>query len=223
VIVVLPKVIVHNSVSLDGSLTNFMPDIGLHYQIAGDYKPDAHLIGSNTVKVGVELYEQGVPLEEKKDFEKPERAANLPLWVVVDTAGALKGLLHTCRRFEYCRDVVVLVSEKTPEDYLAHLRERNYDFHVVGERRVDLRLALELLAEKYGVMTVLTDTGRVLDGLLLEQGLVSEVSLLVHPVIVGKAKAYTMFGNFSRGVALELVRVEALGKGFVWLVYKVSV
>ena len=218
----LPKVIVHNSVSLDGSLTNFMPDMGLHYQIAGDYKPDAHLIGSNTVKVGVELYEQGVPLEEKKDFEKPERAANLPLWVVVDTAGALKGLLHTCRRFEYCRDVVVLVSEKTPEDYLAHLRERNYDFHVVGERRVDLRLALEVLAEKYGVMTVLTDTGRVLDGLLLEQGLVSEVSLLVHPVIVGKAKAYTMFGNVSRGVALELVRVEALGKGFVWLVYKVS-
>ena len=55
-IVVLPKVIVHNSVSLDGSLTNFMPDMGLHYQIAGDYKPDAHLIGSNTVKVGVELY-----------------------------------------------------------------------------------------------------------------------------------------------------------------------
>ena len=163
-----------------------------------------------------------MPLEEKKDFEKPERAANLTLWVVVDTAGALKGLLHTCRRFEYCRDVVVLVSEKTPEDYLAHLRERNYDFHVVGKGRVDLRLALELLAEKYGVMTVLTDTGRVLDGLLLEQGLVSELSLLVHPVIVGKEKAYTMFGSVGEGVDLELVRVKALGKGFVWLVYKVS-
>jgi 2,5-diamino-6-(ribosylamino)-4(3H)-pyrimidinone 5'-phosphate reductase len=199
-----------------------MPDMALHYQIAGNYKPDAHLIGSNTVKVGVELYEKGVPVEERRDFEKPERAKNLPLWVVVDSAGALKGLLHTCRRFEYCRDVVVLVSEETPEDYLVHLRERSYDFHVVGKRRVDLRLALELLSEKYKVKTVLTDTGRVLGNLLLEQGLVSELSLLVHPVIVGKEKAYTMFGNINNDVNLKLVRQEALGKGLVWLVYKVA-
>jgi hypothetical protein len=46
---VLPKVIIHNSVSLDGSLTDFEPNMGLHYQIAGNYPPDAHLIGSNTV------------------------------------------------------------------------------------------------------------------------------------------------------------------------------
>ena len=52
----LPKVIIHNSVSLDGSLTDFEPNMALHYQIAGNYKPDAHLIGSNTVKVGTELY-----------------------------------------------------------------------------------------------------------------------------------------------------------------------
>ena len=180
------------------------------------------IIGSNTVKVGVELYEEGVPAEERKDFEKPERAQSLPLWVILDTAGALKGLLHTCRRFEYCRDVVVLVSEETPEDYLAHLRERNYAYHVVGKRYVDLKLALELLSEKYKAKTVLADTGRILSNLLLEQGLVSELSLLVHPVIVGKEKAYTMFGNISKGISLKLLKQEALGKGYVWLVYKVA-
>src|SRR4030042_6220487 len=217
----LPKVIVHHSVSLDGSLTSFEPNMELHYQIAGNYKSNAHLIGSNTVKVGVELYEEGVPLEEKKDFEKPERAKSLPLWVIPDTAGALKGLLHTCRRFEYCRDVVVLVSEETPEDYLIYLRERNYDYHVVGKRHVDLKLALELLAEKYKVKTVLADTGRILGNLLLEQGLASELSLLVHPVIVGKG-AYTMFGNIGKGISLKLLKQEALGKGYVWLVYKIT-
>ncbi len=218
----LPKVIVHNSVSLDGSLTNFEPNMELHYQIAGNYKSDAHLIGSNTVKVGVELYEEGVPAEEKKDFEKPERAKSLPLWVIPDTAGMLKGLLHTCRRFEYCRDVVVLVSEETPEDYLVHLRERSYDYHVVGKRHVDLKLALELLSEKYKVKTVLADTGRILGNLLLEQGLATELSLLVHPVIVGKEKAYTIFGNIGKCISLKLLRQEALGKGYVWLVYKVA-
>ena len=105
---ITPKVIVHNSISLDGSLTGFKPNLALHYQIAGSYKSDAHLIGANTVKVGVELYGNGVPNEKKEDFKKPLRARNLPLWVIPDTKGSLQGLLHTCRGFEYCGNVIVL-------------------------------------------------------------------------------------------------------------------
>jgi 2,5-diamino-6-(ribosylamino)-4(3H)-pyrimidinone 5'-phosphate reductase len=218
---VLPKVVIHNSVSLDGSLTNFEPDMQVHYQIAGDFKPDAHLIGSNTAKVGVELYEEGVPVEEQRDFEKPSRAKSLPLWVIPDTSGALKELLHTCRRFEYCRDVVVLVSEETPKNYLEYLKARNYDFHVVGKRHVDLRRSLELLSEKYGVKSVLADTGRILSNLLLEQGLASELSLLIHPVIVGKG-TYGIFGGIGKGFSLKLRKHEVLGEGLVWLVYTVA-
>jgi len=217
----LPKVIIHNSISLDGSLTGFETNMVLHYQIAGNYEPDAHLIGSNTVKMGIELYGEEVPAEEKKDFEKPERDENLPLWVIPDTTGALKGLLHTCRRFDFCKDVIVLVSEETSKEYLAYLRERNYDFHVVGKRRVDLKKSLELLSAKYDVRTVLADTGRILSNLLLEQGLVSELSLLIHPVIVGN-KAYNIFGNIDKSISLKLRKQEVLGKGCVWLVYKVT-
>jgi 2,5-diamino-6-(ribosylamino)-4(3H)-pyrimidinone 5'-phosphate reductase len=52
----LPKVVVHNSISLDGSLTGFEPNMQLHYKIAGDYRADANLIGSKTVSAGIELY-----------------------------------------------------------------------------------------------------------------------------------------------------------------------
>jgi 2,5-diamino-6-(ribosylamino)-4(3H)-pyrimidinone 5'-phosphate reductase len=217
----LPKVIIHNSVSLDGSLTDFEPNMELHYQIAGNYKPDAHLIGSNTVKVGTELYGEGVPPEEAKDFEKPKRAGSLPYWVIPDTEGALKGLLHTCRRFEFCKDVIVLVSEATPKEYLKHLEERDYNYHVVGKKHVDLEEALELLYEKYEVKNVLADTGRVLGNLLLTHGLASEISLLIHPVIVGN-KSYNMFSNVSEAVSLKLDKTEILGKGYVWLVYTVN-
>lgn len=181
----LPKIIIHNSVSIDGSLTNFEPNMGLHYQIAGNYKPDVHLIGSNTIKKGIELYGDGVPPEERKDFEKQERKKNLPYWVIIDTNGQLKGLLHTCRRFEFCKDVIVLVSEKTSKTYLEHLKERNYDYHIVGKDYVNLANALKLLSNKYQAKTILTDTGRILGNLLLNQGLVSEISLLIHPIIVG--------------------------------------
>ena len=215
----LPKVVIHNSVSIDGSLTDFEPNMALHYQIAASYKPDVHLIGSNTVKIGTELYGESVPPEEKKDFEKPKRAESLPYWVIPDTKGTLEGLLHTCRRFEFCRDVILLVSEETPKEYIKHLEERNYDYHVVGKKHVDLEKALELLSAKYGVKKVLADTGRVLGNLLLNQGLASEISLLIHPVIVGN-KSYNMFSNVSKAISLKLDKTEILDKGYVWLVYR---
>jgi 2,5-diamino-6-(ribosylamino)-4(3H)-pyrimidinone 5'-phosphate reductase len=213
----LPKVILHNSVSLDGSLTNFEPNMELHYQIAGKYKAEARLIGSNTVKVGIELFGGDVPPEETRDFMKQERAEYLPLWVIPDTKGILKGLLHTCRRFEFCRDVVVFVSKETPTEYLEHLEERNYDYHIVGKKHVNLEKALELLSEKYGVQTVLADTGRILGNLLLNQGFVNEISLLIHPVIVGTT-SYNMFSLADKNAKLRLLKEETV-ENCVWVTY----
>ena len=217
----MPKIIVHNSISIDGSLTHFEPNMGLHYQIAGNYKPDIQLIGSNTIKTGIETYGNEVPPEEKNDFEKQKRDKNLPLWVIIDTKGNLKGLLHTCRRFEFCKDVIILVSEKTPKTYLSYLKERNYDYHIVGKDHVNLKKALELLSKKYQAKTVLVDTGKILSNLLLNKGLVSEISLLIHPVIIGN-NSYNMFSDISKNLKLKLIKKEILEKEYIWLVYKVE-
>jgi 2,5-diamino-6-(ribosylamino)-4(3H)-pyrimidinone 5'-phosphate reductase len=220
VMTMLPKVFIHNSVSLDGSLTGFEPNMELHYQIAGDYKPDVHLIGSNTAKVGVELFGNGVPPEEKTDFEKPKRNKSLPYWVIPDTKGILKGLLHVSRRFEFCKDVIVLLSQATPRDYIGYLEERNYDYFVVGKEQVDLKKSLELLSAEFKAKKVLTDTGRILGNLLLEQSLVDEISLLLHPIIVGKT-SYNIFSNLDKNLGLILRKQEFFDGGYVWLVYKV--
>ncbi|MGA1873645.1 MAG: dihydrofolate reductase family protein [Thermoplasmatota archaeon] len=214
----LPRVILHNSISLDGSLTGFEPDMETHYRIAGDFKAGVHLIGSNTAVTGFELF-GGPPPEEEKDRRRPERDEGLPYWTVIDTKGRLKGLLHGLRSFEYCRDVVVLVSKRTSENYLEYLREREYRYHLVGEEHVDLVRALELLHTEYGAKTVLCDTGKVLGDLLLEKGLVSEVSLLVHPIIVGKS-SYNMFGDIKGNIGMKLKNSKAFDTGCVWNVYE---
>jgi 2,5-diamino-6-(ribosylamino)-4(3H)-pyrimidinone 5'-phosphate reductase len=215
------RIIVHNSVSLDGSLTNFEPNMGLHYKIAGDYRPDAHIIGSNTIKVGAEMYGEGDIKEEERDFKKPDRSKNYPYWVIPDTRGSLMGMLHTCRKFEYCRDVIVLISETTPEAYIRYLQERDYDYYITGKDHVNLKESVILLSERYQINTILADTGRILGNLLINQGLVSEISLLVHPDIVGN-KAYPVFSEIDKSIKINLIKSEIPEKGFVWLVYKIE-
>jgi 2,5-diamino-6-(ribosylamino)-4(3H)-pyrimidinone 5'-phosphate reductase len=194
--------------------------MGLHYTIARNYQPDIHLIGSKTVQVGVTLYGNTLPQEEKKDFHRPDRDHRLPYWMIPDSRGLLQGILHTCRRFEFCKDVVILVSETTPKEYIDYLTERNYAYHVVGRDHVDLKEMFRLFSEVYQVKKTLADTGRILSNLLLEAGIVSEISLLVHPVIVGES-SYNIFGNIRKNVNLKLKKEEIIEKEYIWLVYKI--
>jgi 2,5-diamino-6-(ribosylamino)-4(3H)-pyrimidinone 5'-phosphate reductase len=191
----------------------------LHYQIAGKYKPNAHLIGSKTIKTGIELYGSS-PKEDKNDFNKPDRNDKLPYWVIIDTKGILQGLLHEVRKFELCKDVVVLISKETPKNYINYLKERNYDFHIVGKDHVNLKKSLELLFEKYDIKTILTDCGKILSNLLLNQGFVEEISLLIHPIIVGD-KSYNIFKNINKKIQLKLIKNENIDEGYIWLIYKV--
>jgi 2,5-diamino-6-(ribosylamino)-4(3H)-pyrimidinone 5'-phosphate reductase len=216
-----PEIIIHNSVSLDGSLTGFMPDMDLHYRIAGEYSPDAHLIGSATIIAGNEMFGDDTPEETPEDFKRPVRDNKLPWWIVVDSGGRLKGMLHTCRRFEYCRDVIVLISESTPADYIKHLEERNYSFIRTGKEKVDLKDAFGILQNKFRINRILTDTGMILGNLLINEGLANEISLLIHPLIVGE-KCYPMFSEINKSQSFKLIKSEPYGNGCVWTVYSVQ-
>jgi len=214
----IPKVIVHNSISIDGSLVNFDVNMNLHYQITSGFKADMHLVGSNTAKIAIDIFLKEILQETEDDFKKPNKKGIL--WAIPDTSGKLNGLLYIFRQSEYCKDVVVLISEKTPKEYIRYLKKRDYDYYIVGKDKCDLKLALELLNEKYNAKTILTDTGSILSNLLIEHGLVSEISLLVHPVLVGK-KSYNIFKNIEENLELEVVNKEYFEKKYFWILYKI--
>jgi 2,5-diamino-6-(ribosylamino)-4(3H)-pyrimidinone 5'-phosphate reductase len=218
----MKKVIMHNSVTLDGSFTNFdfPPELmGLHYQIAARFGKAVSLFGSNTANVAFGMF-GGVPEETEEDFRQPQKE-HLPFWFVVDSRATLKGKLHYFRRLEYCRDIVVLVSEGTDKDYLDYMDKRNYHYHVVGRDRVDLPGAVELISGNYSADAIMVDSGRGLTNAMLNQGLIDEISLLVVPALLGE-KSENMFGDVKGQIALKNIKEEILPGGYVWLLYEVQ-
>lgn len=85
---------------------------------------------------------------------------------------------------------------------------------------VALRSRSSLVAdiEALGGDVVRVDSGGTLNGALLRAGVVDEVSLLVHPVVVGEGRRWW---GAAPGVGLSLRAVERRD-GLVWLRYAVA-
>jgi len=212
-----PKVIMHNQISIDGKLDGFEVDMGSYYGVAAGFRPDATLVGSGTVLKAV----AEIPPEEPSDFRKPEISPDDPngYVVFVDSRGLIR-CHHIFRRFEMIKDVIVLVSSSTPREYIRYLDDREYDHIEAGEDKVDLEKAMGLLNERYGFETIRNDAGAILNSVMLEKGLIDEISLLLSPELVGKEHT-SMFGPLSCRVKLRLKSSEILEMGLIHLLYEV--
>ena len=199
-----PHVIVHNTVSLDGSIDGFEVDLGLHYGLAAELATQATLVGSGSARKSFELFGPA-PEETEADRRPPTGREGKPLWFIPDSGGSLNGRLHAFRRFEECRDCVVLVSERTPAGYLDYLESRGYAHHCLGQDRVDLARGVELVAERYGVERLLVDSGPSLVSALLSRGLVDQLSLIIVPTVTGRS-GRRLFDAVEAPVGLQLVQ-----------------
>ncbi|BBB49552.1 2,5-diamino-6-(ribosylamino)-4(3H)-pyrimidinone 5'-phosphate reductase [Pelolinea submarina] len=208
----------HTQISLDGCIRGFQ-DTGIYYLLANNFNSDMVLFGSETVLMAAEQF----PPETEKSFVKPEvkEGDTRQNWVIPDSRGRLRNL-HVFRDTPYCKDIILLVSQATPKAYLEYLKERNYDFILAGEDHVDYRRAFELLNERYGCKVLRTDSGGMLTNVLLQQGLVDEISLVVSPCLVGQSSPNVFRSlNLENNVDLEWLRSDALEGGFVHLMYRV--
>lgn len=221
----LPKVILHTAASLDGRITNFPADLDLYYTLAAQWNPDAILFGSGTVLAAVrDNPALEVPPEHEEMFTPPAGQPDpRPLLVIADSRGQVR-CWDAIRRWPYMRDVIALCSEKTPAEYLAYLRERKITSIVSGSDHIDMRAALEALNRDYGVRVVRVDSGGTLNSVLLHNGLVDEVSVLVHPVIAGGKAFPTLCDPEPAGITglqvpLVHMKTEVMRDGIVWSRY----
>ncbi len=222
----LPYVILHNAVSVDGRILGFAADIALYYDLAARFEADCVLAGSNTALAAAAMFPQETAALE--DAPLPEKISGdpRPLLAVPDSRGRIQNW-HLWQRAPYWRDIVVLCSRSTPEAYLEYLRQRGIETIVAGEDRVDMRAALEELNARYGVQRIRLDSGGTLNGVLLREGLVDEASVLVHPALVGGTSPASIFrvpdlASPEGAIPLRLKHLEQFEGGIVWLRYEVG-
>ena len=204
----LPRVIVHNGVSLDGRIDWFTGDIDLYYSLVDQWPHQVVLTGADTMLAAV-----GDEPEAEEDMTPAPVSPNdaRPLCAVVDSRGRLRRW-HVFRRMPYWRGLVALCSRATPQEYLDYLGARQIDVIITGEERVDLEAALEEMNRRYGA--------------LFRAGLVDEVSILIHPALVGGTSPRSFYRapdlESAEGVIpLRLIHVERLEGDVVWLRYEV--
>jgi 2,5-diamino-6-(ribosylamino)-4(3H)-pyrimidinone 5'-phosphate reductase len=218
-----PYLILHNAISLDGRVSGFIPDIARYYALVRIWKEDATLVGSETLIKAAE----SVPEEKAADFRPRSVRSNdkRPLLVVPDSRGRIR-TWHYWRKQPYWKDILVLCTKSTPEKYLAYLEERRVSTQIFGEKKVQFDEVLAWLYSKQKIRKVRVDSGGTLNGVLLRAGLVDEVSLLVHPCLVGGAINQSFFRaanlNQSDGViALKNMEILKLKNDLVWFRYRV--
>ncbi len=212
--------------SLDGRITNFPADLELYYTLAARWNPDAILFGSETVLAAVrDNPSLEVPKEHEEMFKPAENAVTdpRPLLVIADSRGRVR-CWDAIQKWPYMRDVLALCSSSTPPDYFSYLADRNIGTIITGKIRIDMRSALEALNARYGVKVVRVDSGGTLNSVLLLEGLVDEVSVLIHPVLAGGEANPTLFDPLKTGmhdvsIPLWLQHYEVLEHGIIWARY----
>lgn len=201
-----PYVVTHLAVSLDGATTGFEVDLGRFYGLVATWDEDVTLTGADTI-----LAQEAALRAEPGPGPAPDGA----LLAVVDGRGRVTAW-EELRAAGYWRDVLAVFAESTPP------RPDGFPVEefVAGSERVDLAAVLGELTER-GADTVRVDSGGRLVSALLDQGLLDEVSLLVHPVLVGEGSELRWFSSAAAGKRLERLDCTTFDDGVVWLRYRV--
>lgn len=215
-----PHVVIHSQVSLDGRIDWLPIDPGLYYELTARWKEDATLAGTDTLLAAVEHFG-----EEPSEQEASTTDRSCPLLVVPDSRGRLRhweALLSA----PYWRAGVALCTKVTPRAHLEYLDKVGVDSLITGDDRVDLQMALECLVDRYGTKTVRVDSGGTLNGILLRERLVDEVSVMIIPYLVGGTTPKSFFrapdlSDVAGVIRLRLIGLEQLRDDVAWLRYSV--
>lgn len=104
-----------------------------------------------------------------------------------------KGVLRFKRGEVNGDHVVLLITDRVSDAYLAHLRKTGVSYLFCGRERINLHTALGKLSRKLGLQHLMLEGGGTFNGAMLKAGLVDEISQVIVPVVDGGAAVASIF------------------------------
>jgi 2,5-diamino-6-(ribosylamino)-4(3H)-pyrimidinone 5'-phosphate reductase len=228
-----PYVICHMFATIDGKiLTRRWEHLpvsqsvgGLYDSTAGEYDVGAWLVGTKTMR---EFFTSGKAFSKSKtsvpagDFIANAEAETLA--IATDANGSI--------RFDDNEvggdHIVILICDKTSDAYRAHLRETGISYLVCGRNEIDFSKALEKLRRVFKVKRLLLEGGGLINGAMLQAGLIDEISQLIAPIVDGGGAEISGLYDLRTkapgraAFALRLIEQRTLKHGVQWLRYRVK-
>lgn len=103
----------------------------------------------------------------------------------------------------------------------------NVSYIIAGNEELDFAAAVSKIQKIYGKDELLLNGGGGVNWSLLKEGLVDEVSIVMTPVADGSTETASLFDgnpkyNKNEPVGFELIDMQKLADGSVWLRYAVK-
>ena len=223
-----PRIICHMLSSLDGrtdsDAVEAVTPSGEYEATSAQFPFDAWACGRATMQEILGDDEPFAPAANTPAGPRPVYVARQAKLYAVsfDTLGKLRWTGPDVRGDQ----LVCVVSERAPADYVDGLRARGISHIVTGAEGIDLADAVGKLGAHFGVRTLLLEGGGHINGAFLRAGLIDEVSILLVPGIDGRSSVASVFDGVDAAqgtaVALKLKSVEQRAGDLLWLRYEVA-
>lgn len=123
--------------------------------------------------------------------------------------------------------IIGILSEQVSNSYLAYLQQKGISYIFAGKKEIDFRSALKQLATLFPIKTIMLEGGGHINGSLLNEGLIDELSLLIIPMADGIPNTPTTFEvseylKKKRLTHFRLIEVKQLQHDVLWLRYGVN-
>src|SRR5579864_6650599 len=226
-----PYVICHMCTTVDGKilghrwgkLPGYKHESDLFETTAASFGIGAWLVGTTTMD---EFDGQKTKLPRApKSFRREDHIAN-PKAKRLAVGADAKGVLRFQENEVDGDHVVVLVTERVSNDYLAHLQSAGVSYLFCGRRGIDLHTALQKLGTAFRLKKLMLQGGGKFNGAMLGAGLVDEISHVTVPVADGGMGISSFFDipgeRPPRAAAtLRLLSHKLMPGGVIWARYKV--
>jgi len=226
-----PYVICHMCTTIDGKI------LGDRWGKLPGYKHESDLFETTAASFGIGAWLVGTTTMDEFDGRKAKLPAPPKSFVRDDYIAkkdakrlAIGADANGALRFQENEvggdHVVLLVTERVGNGYLAHLQSAGVSYLFCGKKVIDLHVALRKLGNAFHLRKLMLQGGGTFNGAMLQAGLVDEISHITVPVADGGRGISSFFDipgdpPAKAAATLRLLTHKQLPGGVIWARYRV--